>query len=158
MLIGCCRRLFMSARFLQTVLLHSRGVVAERAVAEDVAVTQDVTVAEHITIAEDVAITEHVTVAKHVTIAEQQGVAEDDRSAKHRRTVTLQHVVTKRYSLDPHVEVQTLTDESFVDAIAQQEPKAIADLVLVDEILAGDGGMMEHEPLCPGESHTRNCG
>src|SRR6185503_17094534 len=118
MLIDCCRKLFMSARFRW--LLHSRRVVADRAVAEYVTVAQNVTVAEY------------VAIAKHVTVAQQQDVREDKRSAKHRRTVTLHHVITKRHSLGPHVEVQTLNREPFVDAITQQEPQAIAGLVLVD--------------------------
>src|SRR5262249_9772447 len=141
-------------------LPHSGSAVAERTIANRETITDREpvadceTIANRETITDGVAVADCEAIANRKAIAEQEYVGKENRSAKQRRAVALRQVVSKRHSFDPHVVVQTLTVEPFIDAVTKQITLTVADLVLVDQIFAGNGGSFENESLAPGEGQT----
>src|SRR5918911_66206 len=112
--ILCCRRFVMSARIfageVARHLLHCRSAISERTVAECITVTKSKSVADGVAIAQCKSVTEREAVT------EQHRIAEEERSGEHRRTIALRQIASERHGLDPHVVVQTLVSESFVNA------------------------------------------
>src|SRR5438046_2683094 len=97
-------------------LLHCCSAIAQRTIAERITVAQ------------------RKAVAECVAVAEQECVAEEERTTEHHRTIAPGEIASESHRFDPHVVVETLTGESFVDAIAEQITLTVAHLIFIDQV------------------------
>jgi hypothetical protein len=100
-------------------------------------------VRQHDAVGKHDSVAQHDAIAKHNSIREHDAVSAKNPAAAKRRAVALHQVVSQGQRAFPHVRVQTLRSRTFDHAVAKHITFGVTLLILIQQILACDRGLIE---------------